>query len=149
LRKSHTKDLPSISRWAAQHGGEVGIWAYLGQQGASLAVAYSYLFWPTFVEVEGCTLLSERYDQANFRQWWERLSGHVPEVEKVINHVHLWDLFPEEEGLPEGALEELACVMGKCWQQALTEAYPAREFEVRVSTSEEDYGPTVCFASKV
>lgn len=142
--------LPAVGRQASPNGEQPGVWDYLGEQNgaASLAVAFSYLFWPSFVEVEGCVLLEERYEPSNFREWWERLSGDVPRVEEVINHVHLWDLFYGDDGwLPDGALAELARVMAHCWMCALREAYPSRSFDVRLSTGDADYGPTVSFSS--
>ncbi len=122
--------LPAIRQWVSQYGGKMGIWDYLSQQGgASLAVACSYLFWPSFIEVNGCVLLEERYEPENFHEWWERLSGNIPEVEDMINHVHLWDIFYlDEDELPDGKLEELACVMAKCWECALSEALATRQF---------------------
>ncbi|MGH8603178.1 MAG: hypothetical protein ACREXR_10515 [Gammaproteobacteria bacterium] len=149
IERSDPTKLPAIRQWGFRYGGKTGVWDYLARQGgASLAVACSYLFWPSFVEVNGCVLLEERYEPENFREWWERLSGNIPEVESVINHVHLWDVFyPDEDELPDGTLEELARVMAKCWECALSEAYPSRAFEVRLSVEDEDYGPTVSFSS--
>ena len=141
--------LPTVRSWVSQHGGQLGVWDYLAMQGgASMVVACSYLFWPLFTEVNGCILLAERYEPTNLHQWWTRLSGNVSEVEQVINHVHLWDLFGQDaDELPDGTLEELAGVIARCWELALSERYPSRSFEVRVSAADEDYGPTIYMAS--
>lgn len=141
--------LPAVGRWASRYGGKLGVWDYLAEQGgASLAVACSYLLWPSLVEVNGCVILKERFEPANFHEWWVKLSGNVPQVEGIINHVHLWDIFdPNEDDLPDGTLDELARVIARCWECALSEAYPSRSFEVRLHTGNEDYGPTVSFSS--
>jgi hypothetical protein len=111
-----------------------------------MVVACSYLFWLLFTEVNGCILLAERYEPTSFHQWWNRLSGNVSEVEQVMNHVHSWDLFGRDvDELPDGILEELARVIARCWNLALSETYPTRSFDVRVSAADEDYGPTAEF----
>ena len=62
--------------------------------------------------------------------------------------MHLWDLFDQDaDELPDGTLEELARVIAKCWELALSETYPSRSFEVCVSAGDEEYGPTISFAS--
>lgn len=147
--RPHYKDLPAVRHWASQHDAQSGLWDYLAQNGgASIALVCSYLFWPSFVETKGCVVLAERYDAQNFQEWWVRLSGNVSEVEGVVNHVHLWDLFyAEREGLPAGALEALASVMARTWECALAQEFPSRKFSVRVSKDGEDYGPTISFSS--
>jgi hypothetical protein len=141
--------IPAIRSWVSQHGGEVGVWDFIAMQGgASMVVACSYLFWPLFTEVNGCILLAERYEPTTFQLWWRRLSGSISEVERAVNHVHLWDLFGQDvDELQDGTLDELAHVIAKCWELALSETFPSRSFEVHVSAGDEDYGPTVSFAS--
>lgn len=92
--------------------------------------------------------MSERYEPANFCEWWRQLSGDVAAVESVVNHVHLYDVFDHSDNeLPDEVLEDLARVVAKCWKCALGDAYPSRSFEVRLSFGSEDYGPTVSFSS--
>lgn len=147
--RMNVTDLPRVKQWQKVFGGTPGLWDYLAQEGsATLALAFAALFWPRFVEIQGCVLLRDRYQPENFRQWWERLAGRVSQIEATINHIHLWDLFdPQKEEIPESALEELAYVLATCWECALRHAFPKRMFTVTVSTGDEDYGPTVTFAS--
>jgi hypothetical protein len=141
--------LPTVRSWVSQHGGQLGVWDYLAMQGgASMVVACSYLFWPQFTEVNGCILLAERYEPTNIPQWWTQLSGNFSKAEQVINHVYLWDLFGQDaDELPDGTLEELAGVIARCWELALSERYPLPSFELGVSAADEDYGPTIYMAS--
>ena len=45
----------------------VGWLANVGSLGQ--AIAYAELFWPSFVEHDGCILFAERFEQANFQSW--------------------------------------------------------------------------------
>jgi hypothetical protein len=79
-RSLELADLPGIARWLSE--GSRSVWDLLGAKGgAELAVAFSSLFWPEFVEVEGCVLLRERYSPSNFEDWWKGLSGDRSRIE--------------------------------------------------------------------
>lgn len=139
-------ELPRIAGWRAAIGDdEFGVLDYLGQQGgATLAVAFTELFWPRFVEHRGCILLAHHFDERGFEQWWTRLDGDCGAIEATVNHLHLWDVFdPEAEDVPAQAMRHLADVLAKTWRAALHEQFPDREVVVEVSDTPEDYGPTI------
>jgi hypothetical protein len=140
-------ELPRLKRWLASEEGSV--WDFLAVQGgAELAIAFSALYWPEFVEIEGCVLLREHYDPANFQEWLEKLEGDKSKVERVINHVHLWDLFKlDEENIPEKAIEDLARVLSLCWKCALREQFAGLDFDMRLVLDESEYGPTIFFST--
>lgn len=143
-------ELKEIDAWLQEVGGDYKVWDFLSiRAGTTLAVAFSELFWPRFVEVEGCVFLRENYERHSFERWREQFSGEIRRIEGMVNHVHLWDLFDsEEEEMPEAALEGLAEIIGLCWQGALRYHYPTRDFEVVVAGDEEgEYGPTITFMS--
>jgi hypothetical protein len=130
--------------------GSRSVWDLLGaKSGADLAVAFSSLFWPEFVEVEGCVLLRERYSPSQFQDWWKELGGDRSTVEGVVNHVHLWDLFDlDEEAVPDKAIRDLAQVLASTWRCALQHRFPRKAFEVRLILDDPDeYGPTITFST--
>jgi hypothetical protein len=108
----------------------------------ALAAAFSDLFWPTFVEFRGCVLLQHRYEPVNFERWWEATGGDARQVESVLNHTHIWDLFEGNEVADE-AEALFAETLAKTWRAALREQFPKREMTVYVTNSEDDYGPTL------
>ena len=141
-------ELVGIKRWLSDKGESA--WALLGAQGgAELAVAFSSLFWPDLVEVDGCVLLRERYDPSRFQDWWLELDGDRSRIERVINHVHLWDLFDfDREDLPDETINDLARVLASTWRCALQNRFPHRTFEVRLILEDpEEYGPTIAFST--
>ncbi len=150
IRRFVPAELSSVKQWTAAQGG--AIWDFLGSSGgAQLAVAFSSLFWPMFVEVEGCVFLQERYDPSNFREWWRKLCGDARRVEGIVNHVHLWDLFDlDEQSVPEEALQDLAEILSLTWACALRSQFPDRSFDVRVDLDgTEEYGPTISFSTSL
>jgi hypothetical protein len=123
-------------------------WDYLAAHGTyELAAAFSRLFWPEFVEVEGCVLLAEKYDAQNFVQWQHQLAGDRHQLEAVINHLHVYDLFPNDPGdhLDQAVLEDISQTLLRCWQAALHEAFPGKRFAFTYRTKPEEYGPTLSF----
>jgi hypothetical protein len=148
-RKVDPMSLPQLKKWQAQFDDSMGVWNFLSREGsATLAIAYSTLFWPSFIEVQSCVLLRHRYKEETFIKWLDHFGGRARDVEAMINHVHLWDLFdPESEGVPEEAMEDLAYIVSKCWEAALRDSFPSRSFEVTVSSTADDYGPTITFSS--
>lgn len=147
-RSLELADLPGIARWLS--GGTRSVWDLLGAKGgAELAVAFSSLFWPEFVEVEDCVLLRERYSPSQFQDWWKELDGDRSRIEGMVNHVHLWDLFDlDDEGLPDEAVQDLAQVLVSTWRCALQQRFPDRDFEVSVVLDDpEEYGPTIAFST--
>jgi hypothetical protein len=85
--------LPRFEDWKRSVGGSVGLWDYASKEGgATLAFAFASLFWPGLVEVEGCILLAQRFDETAFRQWRGQFGDDREAIERMMNHVHLWDL---------------------------------------------------------
>ncbi len=129
--------------WLSQ---DFTIWNYLTYRAdLEMAVAFSKLFWPDFIEVDGCVLLAEHYSSANFQSWKERYAGEMHRIEAVINHAHVYDLFgnsPADVEYPDELPRYLAEVLAACWRCSLQHAFPARAFVVEVY---EGYGPEVTF----
>lgn len=117
------------------------------REAIELVPAFGALFWPAFVSVRGCVLLRDRYEENNFDQWWNELSGRRGDIERVLNHLHLWDLFESRDEISDQMLEELAEVLAKVWRCALAEQFPDRRFEVSVASGVDEYGPTLSFRS--
>lgn len=125
-----------------------GLWDYLSVRGDfELAAAFTKLFWPDFKNVEDCILLAEQYEQETFQEWKQKLNGDRKQIESVINHVHIYDLFlnTKNENLDPAIYETIATAMMKCWKCALSEAFPGKKFKIEYETEPEEYGPTLTF----
>ena len=135
--------LPAFDRWRVDFGGRLTLWDYANEfGGVTLAVALGSIFWPELIDVDGCVLLAHNYKPDAFAAWREQFGERRDEIERVVNHVHVWDLFkaPRDEASDEEILG-LATLMAKTWRCALAEQFPDRGGEVILIP--DDYGPTL------
>lgn len=96
----------------------------------SAAIAFSKLYFPTFIEYKGCIILESRFNLSIFNDWFEDLKGNISEVEKMCNLYEIKDLFHINS---EGTIDEinqLGNLLKKSWELNLTQLYPNRNMEV-------------------
>jgi len=109
-----------------------------------LLVSLSFLS-PTFREVRGCVLLPWAYEEATFDEWWSVLEGDRRRIESMVNHLHLWDVFPHDSADSDG-LVALGRALELHWAAAAQFQFPDRQFDVDFSEIGDD-GPTVSIVS--
>lgn len=103
------------------------------------------LFFPDFVEVDGSVFLKEKYTRENYLMWLKDIEDPV-EIEKVINHVHIYDLFSNTEyDVEEFIFEEVAKILAFSWRLCLDSFFKEKKFNVIYSNTDKDYGPTITF----
>ena len=102
------------------------------------------MLFPSFREVEEGLYWNERFDEKAFEQWKDRLGNNTMDLEKVVNHLHIYDLF---DGSPDDISEEVFVQAGqilrKSWQLWLDSQFPDRKILVELSVDEGEYGPTL------
>lgn len=143
-------NLPEAKEWRDRFGGTPGLFDFISQRvSLTVALAVGKVLWTGYVEVRSCVLIQERFDDESFEQWWDHFGGNVRAIEQVINHVHLWDLFPADAGNVEleVAMRKMAELIAAGWRCSLATEFPDRRFDVITSDGSEDYGPTVTFRS--
>ncbi len=144
-----TSLLPQYQEFLADNPG-LELWSYLGVVGSyELVATFSKLFWPDFVEVEGCVILAEHYYEGALKG--VKLPQERESFEAFINHVHIWDLF--SNGVERASIsieldEYLAKIFTVMWKHALKETFPDKEFEFYYETEPYEYGPTISFYQK-
>ena len=164
--------LPHYQQWKERMHSAGGLLDYLREKGnPDLAAAFSKLFWPDFVEVEGCIFLAERYTAIDplpwtqqFKEWAREKPGNV---EFTANYFTVPALFansgPEKvdakddsgepywDGrptIPQELFVYLAQVLLMCWKHALAETFPDKEFEFYYFYDETSFPPTISFYQK-
>ncbi|MFB6903352.1 hypothetical protein ACFVG1_14300 [Streptomyces bacillaris] len=140
-------DYPGIKSWAEEWGGRVDYLDYVKDHGnLGMMVAFSRIFWPRFVEVDGCVLWDRAYEESNFKAWSESLSGDVRKIEATLNQLRVWQMVDSDDVEEDWQAQDFfaACV-AKTWGAALAAEFPRRIFDVRVIGSED--GPIVTFSS--
>lgn len=107
----------------------VGWVYYAGTPGQ--AIAYANLFWPKFTEHDGCILRDEAFEIENFNTWMQSTAGNRREVEAVINHVHILDIFGNEAATP--TLQQVLCLgrfLKATWEAKLKLEFPSKDITV-------------------
>ncbi|MEU6600342.1 hypothetical protein [Streptomyces flaveolus] len=136
-----------VREWTQAVGSDADYLDYLSQQ-VELGewVAFSRVFMPRFVEVEGCVLWDRVYEPGNFRTWQERLQGDATSIEAMLNRIPLalYIDIPEDPD-SEAAAHALAEEIARSWDRCLHAAFPDRSFQVVASETED--GPLVSFTT--
>lgn len=113
------------------------------------AVAASVLkfAFPKFVEYREAVFLEFAFKQDTVDLWFERLD-EPSAVERLVNHIHLWDVFAAGVTGVAGERDavQLLGPLAKCWELALRDAFPRRVFSV-TAIPDGDYGPEMSFTS--
>jgi hypothetical protein len=83
--------IPELSQW--NNGAGISVDAWLGCKGDfQLAIAFSRMFWPEFVEHDGCVLLAG-FSETVYQDFLAAFKNDRASVEAVMNHRHMLDLF--------------------------------------------------------
>jgi hypothetical protein len=139
-------ELPEFRAWSERFEPPADTSVYITQNiGITTAMVLSELFFPELTKVRDCILLLSHYEPSNFDKWWASTAGDRVAVERVINHVHLWDLFEPTDEPEKRALEVLSRRVAQAWRCYAEASFPDREFEVTVT---DEYGPTVVMNSR-
>ena len=122
--------IPEMAEWNGGAGINVDGWLSV-RGGFPLAIGFSTLFWPRFVEFDGCVLF-EGFSVETFQGFMLETKGNRAAVEEVKNHRHLMDIFCLSTPVPTvEQLEYLGEVLRDAWEVKLARVFPQRR--VRVS----------------
>jgi hypothetical protein len=119
--------IPELPAWNNGKGIDVDSWR--GCSGNfQLAIAFSRLFWPEFVEHDGCVLFAD-FLPANYAGFMNNCKGDRAAVERVMNHQHILDLFFHAAGTAtEAQVVYLGNVLKDILTVKLAHDFPARRF---------------------
>ncbi|WP_411384038.1 hypothetical protein ACK3BK_07635 [Pseudomonas sp. L7] len=133
------------SGWAEKD--EIDEFSYISSQcNPEDVLLSSRLFFPDFVVDGNGVFLESKYDGGVVRCWLDQFNGDVQATEKMINHMHIYDVFEGcSEDVDNRVFEQLAEVMAFSWRLVLREKFSDKKFSVVVSNSDQDYGPVITF----
>lgn len=104
----------------------------------SLAVGYTTLFWPEFVEHKGY-LLRKGFTTSALHDFEQQTSGNRKSVEWVLNHIHLADIqYRGCDDLSKDKLFLLGTVLKEIHIAKLQWQFPDRPCEVEFFVPEDD-----------
>lgn len=143
-----TRLIPDLQSWQECNRGSFSVedWIYHIGNFAHL-IAYGRLLWPDFFEYDDCILrgapscVTEAFEN-NYRTWLDRCQGDKIAVERVLNHLHICDLFGDPSGT-EDQYVYIGRFLQQTWQAKLNHDFPDRRFciifDERESENVEDY----------
>jgi hypothetical protein len=108
-----------------------------------------YIYTPDIVKFEKGFFLTERISAIGYDVWMGNLNKNIIEVEKIINHIHIYDLFAHFNGdVDENIFLEIGKQMELSWKMYLKHKFPLEEFVINFDDGKNDYGPTITFYNK-
>jgi hypothetical protein len=103
-----------------------------------------YLFFPKFIEFDGCLFFKDNFSERNYSLWKEKLGDDRSSIEKVMNHVHVYDIFANcTDKVPDSVFEKVGKLLQFCWSIYLHHEFPNKSVIVSYINDENDYGPTL------
>ena len=121
--------IPELPKWNDGRGISVEAWVACAGS-FELAVGYSRLFWPDFVEHESCVFFAD-FSPDSYCGFMERCKGDRRAVESVMNHRHVFDYFSHHGGsATEAQIVYLGRLLRDIWQAKLARDFPGRKFVV-------------------
>lgn len=121
--------IPGLDEWNNGQGiGVSGFLAFIANP--SHVIAYATLFWPDFIIHDDCIFLHKPNEHI-YQQWLTTCKGDRTEVESVMNHLHLLDVFVNADSQPpKEALVHIGRVLSDMWQCRLRRDFPDRPIVV-------------------
>jgi hypothetical protein len=115
--------IPDLIEWRKLNGKDFTIDDWIANEGnIKFTIAYSLLFWPEFIEYDECVILKNRFDSNNFENWKNtQYIENYAQIESVLNHIHILDLYGNEEIKDEINYEQIVFLGNK-----LCEIYSAK-----------------------
>jgi hypothetical protein len=127
--------IPELGQWDDKR--IITPWAWMGIIGRfDHAIGYSAIFWPDFVLVDDCIFV-EAPSAELYERWMSQQNRNRMEVEAVINHRHIVELFPRSGFVPaRDVIAHLGVLLKDMWSCKLVRDFPGRHVTVNVYGSE-------------
>lgn len=93
-------------------------------------IACGELFWPDFVEFDGCVLFAG-FSEESYQGFLSQTGHDRRAVEAVLNHHHIIDMFPRSSNEPlRHQVVYLGRLLREMWASKLRRDFPEKEFVV-------------------
>ena len=120
--------ISELPKW--NNGAGIDPESWVGCSGSfELAIGYSLVFWPRFVEIDGY-VLREGCSRQNLQSWKAGNDCERQSIEAVMNHLHIADIQHFEAAKNEAQLRFLGRVLKEIHETKLQRDFPNRAFTV-------------------
>ena len=135
--------IPEIKEWQKHHDEKFDVEDWIAIEGnIKLALGYSFIFWPDFMEHENSVFLKSHFSIENYNEWKKvDYVEYFSQIESVINHIHILDLFAEVEGKQREVSKDqiiyLGNVLREIYATKLKSQFQDKKFVVTFNGDEE------------
>ena len=133
--------IPELVDWRKENGEAFSILDWITANGdVQLAIGYTKVFWPDFIEYDGCIFFKDHFSIENYESWVQAESiKNYGQVERVINHFHILDLFSldKQKVITYPQVKYLGGILQSIYGNKLRADFPKRKFEVFFNGEEE------------
>jgi hypothetical protein len=132
----YTKLIPELPDWNNGNGIDVQSWIDCSGD-FQLAVGYTTLFWPRFIEFDG-HVLREGFSIDSFRSFQQQCNGSRRSVESVMNHLHIASIhYHDLRSFTVDHALYLGRTLREIYQAKLAWQFPSSRFEIIFDESEQ------------
>jgi hypothetical protein len=102
------------------------------------ALAFSKLYFPDFIEKNGCIILGFLFDEKIFNEWYEHFQGDITAVETMCNTYDIMDYFGLNQPVGQSldiynqVIDEFAKALKRSWEANCQLLFPDRSMTVDV-----------------
>ena len=116
--------VPETREWNGGRG--IDLLSWVGCVGSfEHAIAYGELFWPEFVEFDGCIFFAG-FSQESYRGFMAQTGANKQAVEAVMSHRHILDFFTQKDIEPtRPQVVYLGRLLKRCGLRNLSVTFPA------------------------
>lgn len=141
---------PKYQRWKAQwkDQSELNAFSFISDVvHPEDVLLFSKVLFPDLVVHETAVFLESRFTVDAFSGWMASCNNDVVAVEKVLNHLHLYDVFGGcSDRVDDAVYEQLCKIVAQSWRMVLLIQFPEKKFCVQAIISDQEYGPVVTFS---
>jgi hypothetical protein len=123
-------------------------WSYVNfKTDINMALSFAKFFYPEVIEIDGCFLLKDNFDENRYNQWKDTLGNDIRGIEGAMNSYEVVDFFHintdyEDENIDE-QIEALGTVLKTFWQLSFKERFPDKDIKVELIDDGDDFYITV------
>lgn len=130
-----------FTQWKKANPDNFTWWSYINMKSdLKTALGFAKFFYPEVIEVDGCFLLKDKYDEVIYGKWQQECNNNKTIIEKMINLYEIRDFFHINTEFDENEDEQIAAlsdVLRLFWGMSFKNRYPEKEIIIDVF---EEYG---------
>jgi hypothetical protein len=131
------KIVEEFAEWKHANPDNFSWWNYLNlKSDLDTALAFSKLYCPEIICVDGCAFLKDRYDENIYLEWKSEIENDYTTIEKMVNLYSLEDIFQinsDTSDFFEEKIQAFGNILQFFWELTFEKKYPEMKLKVLIS----------------